>query len=207
MKTAFPYRNLLELPTFEYGCLMELNIKKMTRQRQGTRMSNQYLTCHCWYDVEELTVPAVVISWHSTKFCVKDLKDKSITFCFLKLKAKKKAIFSKMIGGRLTFCGKFRSHFSKLMFTHQLLAEVVAMEWWKRKTRDYHQKLNVRVASRIAEQIRTNNLKKWGTFKVAYLNFHWFNDSLIWTGNSWIWTRTFEFQLVLLSFQLVLLNF
>ena len=26
------------------------------------------------------------------------------------------------------------------------------MEWWKRKTRDYHQKLNVRVASQIAEQ-------------------------------------------------------
>ena len=26
------------------------------------------------------------------------------------------------------------------------------MEWWKRKTRDYHQKLNIRVASRITEQ-------------------------------------------------------
>ena len=26
------------------------------------------------------------------------------------------------------------------------------MEWWKRKTRDYHQKLNIRVASLITEQ-------------------------------------------------------
>ena len=33
---------------------------------------------------------------------------------------------------------------SYCLFT-QLLAEAVAMEWWKRKTRDYHQKLNVRV--------------------------------------------------------------
>ena len=42
----------------------------------------------------------------------------------------------------------------------QLLAEAAAMEWWKRKTRDYHQKLSVRVASRIAEQFRTYDLKK-----------------------------------------------
>ena len=34
------------------------------------------------------------------------------------------------------------------------------MEWWKRKTRDYHQELNVRVASRIAEQFGTYDLKK-----------------------------------------------
>ena len=67
---------------------------------------------------------------------------------------------------------------------------------WKRKTREYQQKLNVRVASRIAKQFRTNNLKKWRTFKAAYLRFHWFNDSWIWTRNlwigtrnSWIWTR------------------
>ena len=74
------------------------------------------------------------------------------------------------------------------------------------------------------QQFRTNNLKKWGAFKAAYLSFHWFNDSWIWTRsswiwtrnswiwtrnlwigtrNSWIWTRTFEFQLVLLRFELV----
>ena len=103
----------------------------------------------------------------------------------------------------------------------QLLAEAVAMEWWKCRTRDYHQKLNVRVASRFAKQFRTYDLKKWWeTFKALYLSFDWFNDSWIWTHNSWIWTRnswistrnpwiwtrTFEFQLMLLSFQLVLLN-
>ena len=60
------------------------------------------------------------------------MKEKSVTFCFLKLKAKEK----------------------------ENLSEVVAMEWWKRKTRDYHMKLNVRVASRIDEQFRTYDLKK-----------------------------------------------
>ena len=42
----------------------------------------------------------------------------------------------------------------------QVIAEAVAMEWWKRKARDYHQKLNVRVASQIVEQFRTYDLKK-----------------------------------------------
>ena len=36
---------------------------------------------------------------------------------------------------------------------------LVAMVWWKRKTRDYHQKLNVGV-EQIAEQFRTYDLKK-----------------------------------------------
>ena len=49
------------------------------------------------------------------------MKDKSVTFCFLKLKAKEKAIFSKIIWGRRLFCGKFRSLISKLMFTHSAL--------------------------------------------------------------------------------------
>ena len=46
-----------ELPTLEYGCLMELNTKKGTRQRQGTLVTNHCLICHCLYDEEELTVP------------------------------------------------------------------------------------------------------------------------------------------------------
>ena len=68
--------------------------------------------------------------------------------------------------------------------------------------------MNLRVASRIAEQLR-----KWGTFKAVSLSFYWFNDLWIWirnswigTRNSWIWTCSFEFQLVVLSFQLVLLS-
>ena len=39
-----------------HTCLTELNIKKATRQKQGTLMSNQCLICHCWCNVEELTV-------------------------------------------------------------------------------------------------------------------------------------------------------
>ena len=37
------------------------------------------------------------------------MKEKCIKFCFLELKAKDKANFSKIIGVRLLFCRKFRS--------------------------------------------------------------------------------------------------
>ena len=43
----------------------------------------------------------------------------------------------------------------------------VAMKYWKRKTGNYHQKLNVQVASRIAEQFRTYDIRKWETFKAV----------------------------------------
>ena len=36
----------------------------------------------------------------------------------------------------------------------------VAMEWWKRKTKNSHQKLNVQVPSSIAKHIRTYDLRK-----------------------------------------------
>ena len=36
-------------------------------------------------------------------FCVKEMKEKSVIFCLLKLKIKEKANFSKIIGGK----GKF----------------------------------------------------------------------------------------------------
>ena len=54
----------------------------------------------------------------------------------------------------------------------QLAVEAVAMEQWKCKIRDTHQKLNVRFASRSAEQFRTYDLRKRGTFKAVYLSFH-----------------------------------
>ena len=56
-KTAFPYRYILELHIFEYGCLVGLNMKEGTRQRQEALMSNHCLINHRWYDVEKITVP------------------------------------------------------------------------------------------------------------------------------------------------------
>ena len=84
------------------------------------------------------------------------------------------------------------------------------MEKLKRKKKDYQQKLQVRVASRIAEQFRTYDLRKWGTSKAAYLSFHWFNDS--WNSGFELVTRRFElvireFELVTRGFELVLLRF
>ena len=46
---------------------------------------------------------AVVIQMHSTMSCVKEMKEKSVTFCFLKLKAKEKANFSTITEGRVAF--------------------------------------------------------------------------------------------------------
>ena len=40
---------------------------------------------------------------HIPKFCVKEMKEESVTFCFLKLKTKAKAYFSKIIERRVTF--------------------------------------------------------------------------------------------------------
>ena len=36
MKTAFRYRHLLELPTFEYGCFIELNQEGDQAEARGT---------------------------------------------------------------------------------------------------------------------------------------------------------------------------
>ena len=54
----------------------------------------------------------------NSNFCVKEMKEKSVTFCFLKLKTKEEANIPKIIKGRGNFCGEFRSPLSKLMFTH-----------------------------------------------------------------------------------------
>ena len=48
------------------------------------------------------------------------MDEKSVTFCFLKLEAKEKVNFSKIIGGRWHFCGEFRSPLSELMSTHSI---------------------------------------------------------------------------------------
>ena len=40
------------------------------------------------------------------KFCVKKIKEKSVTFCFPKLKTKVKINVPKIIGGRVTLLSK-----------------------------------------------------------------------------------------------------
>ena len=134
------------------------------------------------------------------------MKEISDTFCLRKLKAIEKAHFSKSLGGWWIFFGEFMSLLWKLMFPHSPSCWSHSHGVVKPKTGDYHQKLNVQVVSRIAKQFRTNDLRKWGTFKAVYASYHLFNDAWIWTRNSWIWTCTFEFQLMLSSFQLVTSN-
>ena len=52
-----------------------------------------------------------------------------------------------------------RLFFQSYCLLIQPLAEAAAAEWWKRKTKDYHQKLNVRVASQIAKQLGLTTLR------------------------------------------------
>ena len=117
-------------------------------------------------------------------------------FLLLNQKQGKKQILPKSLGVGWLFCGKFKSFLSMLMFTHSASAEALSMELWRCKTRCYHHKLNVRVASRIVEQFRIYDLSKWGTFKAVYFSFHWLNYS---------WTCRFE--VVTCGFELALLNF
>ena len=61
MKAAFPYRYILTLPTFKYGCLVWLNINEGKRQRQAALMSNHCLLSNCRYDMEKRKCLAVVV--------------------------------------------------------------------------------------------------------------------------------------------------
>ena len=119
MKTAFPYRYIPELPTFKYGCLMGLNFKMGIRQNQGELMSNHCLICHCWYDVEELTVSGSSNSKaYHISFVLKIWKKNLLHFVSLNEKQRKKQISLKSSEGGWLFCGKFRSFLSKLIFPH-----------------------------------------------------------------------------------------
>ena len=54
-------------------------------------MSNLCLISHRWYNVKELTVPGssnLDLSFQGQKFYVKKMKEKCITFCFIKFNAK-----------------------------------------------------------------------------------------------------------------------
>ena len=177
--------------------------------------SNVYILVNtifkCCYKLTNLIV-AVVIQRNSTKFCVKEIKEKSVTFNQGKRKFLQNHCGLRWGAGEgWLFCREFRPLLSKLMFSDS----DVAMEYWKRKTRNYHQKLNAQVALRIAKQFRIHNLRKWGTFKDVYLSFHWFNDSrgfeLVTRGFELI-TRGYElktrrFELVTHGFELVTRRF
>ena len=59
---------------------------------------------HCLIGMRRnLQCVAVVIERHIRNSCVKEMKEKSVAFCLLRLKAKEKANFTKTNGGRVTF--------------------------------------------------------------------------------------------------------
>ena len=121
VKTAFLYRCILELPHFEYVAVWWDYISRRGRGWGGEGeplMSNLCLISHYWYNVEKLTVHGssnLNFKGHSKKFCVKKMKEKWVTFCFIKLNAKASP---KSSGEGWLFCTENRSLLSKLIFTH-----------------------------------------------------------------------------------------
>ena len=93
-KKAFLYLSILELCAFEDGCFVGLHIKEGKRQRgSGALMNIICLISHRLSDVEKLAVPGSSnlnssFSGTQKKFCVKNMKEKYVTFCFIKLNAK-----------------------------------------------------------------------------------------------------------------------
>ena len=104
------------------------------------------------------------------------MKEKRVTFCFIKLNVSPKSLREEWI-----LCAKVGSLLSKLIFSHYA-------SHWSRS----HE-----IVKKIKHEIITKNwtyemphelpsdlgLWKWGVLKVVYLSFHWLNDS---------WTRRFE---------------
>ena len=79
------------------------------------------------------------------------MKEQCVTFCFIKLDAKVSPISS---GKEWLFCAELSSLLSKLIFTHIVSCWSSIHETVGKKTRNYNQKLNGRVASQIVEQFK-----------------------------------------------------
>ena len=128
MKTGFPYRYILELPTFGYGCLVGLNIKEGMRQRQGALMSNHRLISQHWHNAGKLTVPGSSNLNSTAQIFVLKRWKKNVTFCLLKLKVKEKGNFFKIIGGRVTF--PWRSLVSSFKVNVYSLSSLMKPQQW-----------------------------------------------------------------------------
>ena len=73
-----------------WGCIWR---RGRGRGGKGALMSNLCLISHRWYDAEKHTVPGssninLSFSRGQQKACVKKMKEKCVTFCFIKLNAK-----------------------------------------------------------------------------------------------------------------------
>ena len=87
---------------------------------EGALMMNLYLISHSWYDVEKLTVPGssnlnLSFSGARQKVLCKKMKEKCVTFCFIKFNGK---IAPKSSVEGWLFRAEVRSLLSKLIFTH-----------------------------------------------------------------------------------------
>ena len=105
-----------------------------------------------WCNVEKLTVLGssnLNLSFSGTQQKVKKMRGKCVTFCFITVYAK---VSPKSWGEWWVFYIEVRTLYSRLIFTHFVSCWNRSHEIMKKsKTRDYQQKLNVRVASRIAK--------------------------------------------------------
>ena len=117
----------------------------------------------------------------SKSFVLKRWKKNVLHFVLLNYIAK---VSPKSSGeGWLYWHSEVRSLLSKLIFTH-----IVSCWIRSHEIVDYHQTLKGRVASRISERFKAQDLSKIS-------GFYWLNDSL----TRWIWTLTRRFELVVVD--------
>ena len=110
--------DIMELPSFECVAVRwGYTIRRGDAEARGID-EKPLSDKHHWFNVEKPTVSGSSNLKTQHQVYVKTMKETSVTFCFLKSKAKEKASFSKIIGEWWLLCGEFRSLLSKLMFTH-----------------------------------------------------------------------------------------
>ena len=101
----------------EYLKSLQMNISNSYCKKKP--MSNLCLISHRWYDMEKLTISGsnnLNLSFSGAHLKdVKKMKEKCVTFCFIKLNAKASP---KSSGEVWFFCAEVRSLFLKVIFTH-----------------------------------------------------------------------------------------
>ena len=116
------------------------------------------------------------------------MKEKCVTFCFIKLNANR--FLQNYRGKGDSSVQKLVSSFKVNTYSHFFLLK--PQPWSSGKVKREIITTNWTDESRIAKPLKTYDLRKWANFNAVYLSFHWLNDS-----------RTREFELVTRGFKFI----
>ena len=101
------------------------------------------------------------------------MKEKCVTFCFIKLNANR--FLQNHRGKGDSSVQKLVSSFKVNTYSHYFLLK--PQPWSSGKVKREIITTNWTDESRIAKPLKTYDLRKWANFNAVYLSFHWLNDS------------------------------